>query len=69
MQGLPGLKTQRKAKKISQRELAERVGLSVVSISRYECGKANARAKAIAEIAKCLSVPEYYLLYPELGNL
>lgn len=69
MRGLPGLKEQRRAKNISQRELAERVGLSVISICRYECGASNASAKAIAKIAKCLDVPEYLLIYPELVNL
>lgn len=46
----------RKDKKISQEELADRVGLHYTTISRIERGLSNSPVETINKIAKALSI-------------
>lgn len=49
-------------KDISQRELAKRVGVSEVTISRYMSGERNPRIEIVRKMADVLSVTTDYLL-------
>ena len=69
MCGVPGLKSQRIAKGITQRELAHTVGLHVISISRFETGKSNARQRVLEALAIALDCSVKDLLFPEVDNV
>lgn len=50
------IKELRKSKKVSQKELAQKAGLSIGSIQGYEQGRYNPKLEAIAKIAGALGV-------------
>lgn len=50
------IKELRKSKKVSQKELAQKTGLSIGSIQGYEQGRYNPKLEAIAKIADALEV-------------
>lgn len=52
------LRHHRKAQRLTQAELAERVGLSTEMISKIERGAAAPSFEAIRRIAECLNLPE-----------
>lgn len=52
----------RQGKDLTQKELAERVGVSVSYLSRIEEGAEKPHLKTIARIAKCLGVKLELLL-------
>ncbi len=55
---------------LSQRELAEEVGLSATSISKYERGKTNPRPSTLLKLARALSVGiEYFFREIEVRKL
>ena len=57
------IRSSRKAAGMTQHELAERVGLSAGSVSKYEHGKVeDASTKKLAEFAKALGVELAWLL-------
>lgn len=47
---------------MKQYELAEKVGVSYITISRYVCGERMPRAQIVALMAKALGVTTDYLL-------
>lgn len=47
----------RRARHLTQEKLAEKVGLSVETISRYESGRLGISLEALAKIAAALDVP------------
>ena len=52
----------RKARKLTQKELAEKSGLSLMSIRRYESGERQPKYDQLKEIASALDVPVFDLL-------
>ncbi len=56
------LKELRKAKGLSQKELAEKLGTAQSTISMWERGKNYPRAKEIANISKALGVSSQEVL-------
>ncbi len=48
--------TVRKSKGVTQQQLAEQIGMSVVAIAYIETGKRWARLGTLSKIAKCLKV-------------
>ena len=60
------LKSLRETRGISQKELAESIGVSDVMISMYEQGKKNPSLETISKIAKYFNVTVDYLLGKEL---
>lgn len=50
------LRDLRKARSISQRELAERIGLTQSQVSRFEGGRADLRLSSLVEISRGLGV-------------
>lgn len=50
------LKTQREAKKLSQRELAAKIGVPQSHISKIESGKVNPRLSSFVEMARLLDL-------------
>lgn len=50
------LRDLRKARAISQRELAERIGLTQTQVSRFEGGRADLRLSSLVEIGRGLGV-------------
>ena len=50
------LRDLRKARAISQRELAERIGLTQTQVSRFEGGRADLRLSNLVEISRGLGV-------------
>ena len=59
------LKAIRKSKKITQKELAKKLGIATNSLSRYETGERNPSISMLKEIAKALEVPQYELMDDE----
>jgi transcriptional regulator with XRE-family HTH domain len=51
--------------RISQGELAKKVGISLTWMNSIECGHADPRASHLKEIAKALGVTADYLLWGE----
>jgi len=54
--GLPGLRTAREAKLLTQIELAERSGVNRSTISDLEVGSRNAQFRTIRHLASALDV-------------
>ena len=52
----------RKKQKLSQAELAEKIGVSVQMISNLECGKKAIRPENIVKICEALNISADYLL-------
>lgn len=52
----------RKQRNLSQTELAEKAGISFITISRIERGERDPHVKTLARIAKGLGVPAFELL-------
>jgi transcriptional regulator with XRE-family HTH domain len=52
----------RKQQKMSQTELAEKAGISLITISRIERGERDPHVKTLARIAKGLGVAPFELL-------
>lgn len=50
------LKAQREAKKFSQRELAEKIGVPQSHISKIESGKVNPRLSSFIDMARALNL-------------
>ena len=48
--------------KMTQRELADKIGISEVTLSRYITGKRMPKAPLIVKIAKALDVPVEHLI-------
>lgn len=46
----------RKSRGVTQQQLAEQIGMSVVAIAYIETGKRWARLSTLSKIAKCLKV-------------
>lgn len=65
MKGLPGLRQYRQKKNLSQQALAKALGVSPITICRYECGAADPRLSMVGKIADYLGIPERELLFPE----
>lgn len=65
MKGLPGLRQYRQKRKLSQQELAKAIGVSPITICRYECGTADPRLSMVEKIADFLEISERELLFPE----
>ncbi|MCR5824183.1 MAG: helix-turn-helix domain-containing protein [Lachnospiraceae bacterium] len=55
-------------KNITQKDLADAVGINMSVLSRYENGKTEPTAKRLVEIAKALDVDVDYLLGTEENN-
>ncbi len=66
MHGVPGLKKARQRAGKTQAELAILAGLHVVSISRLETGKMNARVRTIEKLADILECSVRELMFPEV---
>ena len=62
---LPGLRRVREAALLTQAELAERVGVQRVTISRIETGATRARISTVRRIATALGVPAADLMADE----
>ena len=56
------IKIVRKQKRLSQRALAERIGVSTVGVTQWETNKRNPKADTVQKIADALKVPVEYLL-------
>lgn len=65
MKGLPGLRQYRQKKNLSQQALAKALGVSPITICRYECGAAEPRLSMVGQIADYLGISERELLFPE----
>ena len=67
------IKTVRKQKGLTQKQLAERTGLATITIQQYEADKYEPRPDNIIRIAKVLEVAPYEiggsLLWDELSDL
>lgn len=59
---MKNLKKIRKEKKLTQEELAKKIGVSKASFSRYESGEANVSVGKIIELCKILDVSSDELL-------
>lgn len=59
------LRTIRKNRNMTQKELADRLGLVKSSISMYENGKHEPNIETLNRIAACLDVPVSYLISSE----
>ena len=68
MQGLPGLKKRRLKAGLTQKALADLVGINAISISRYELGNQNARFRVITQLANILGCTEQELLFPSVSS-
>lgn len=55
----------RKEKKLTQEELAERLGISLQTVSNIECGKKSTRPENIAKICTLLDTTADYILLGE----
>lgn len=55
------IKAVRKEKGLTQKELAERTGLAVITIQQYEADKYEPRSDNIIRIAKALDVPPFQI--------
>ena len=62
---LPRLRTVRIARALSQAELAQRSGVSRVSITRLESGDVDARFATIRKLAEALGVEPRDLMAPD----
>lgn len=62
MSGLLGLKQARKSKKLTQKQLADISGLSVISICQYERGAMDPTLKTILKLALILNVSPGFLI-------
>ena len=63
------LKNLRRQKKMTQGQLAEKIGVSVRMVIKYEHGESYPRSREIyAALAKILNVPVNYLLTEDEGN-
>lgn len=56
------LKEMREKRALSQQELAERAGISVRQLSRYEAGESDPSSEALTAIARTLEVSVDYLV-------
>lgn len=56
------LKEARKRMDLTQKELADRIGVTVVAISRYENGHRTPRIGMAKKLGKILGVPWYQLM-------
>jgi transcriptional regulator with XRE-family HTH domain len=52
----------RKERGMNQTELAEKAGISLITISRIERGERDPHVRTLAQIARGLGVPAYELL-------
>ncbi|GAB5046924.1 helix-turn-helix domain-containing protein [Thermodesulfovibrio sp. TK110] len=59
------IKKLRKAKGISQMELADKIGITYQQLQKYEKGKAKITIERLIDIAKALDVP-VSVFFPEL---
>lgn len=62
---LPRLRAVRIARALSQAELAQRSGVSRVSITRLESGEVDARFATIRKLAEALGVEPRELMAPD----
>lgn len=60
------IKTARALKGLSQKELADRVSVSAVSLQGYETGKVNARPDLLDAIANATGAPREFFNPPDL---
>lgn len=56
------IKIVRKQKKMTQKALADKLGISPVGIAQWETGKRNPKADTVKKLADALEVPMEYLL-------
>ena len=68
MYDLPGLEPLRKAQRLSRAELAERAGLTVVTVWNLETGKRRARPQTVYALADALGIPPMDLVLPSEGD-
>ena len=59
------IRTARKAKNMSQEELAEKIGISVTHMSHIETGNTKLSLPVLADLAEALHVTTDSLLYPQ----
>ena len=59
----------RKEKGLTQKELADKAGLSTMSIRRYENGERVAPEKLLKSIARALNLPESFFLDERLPEI
>ncbi|MCR4784506.1 MAG: helix-turn-helix transcriptional regulator [bacterium] len=62
MSGLLGLKQARKSKNLTQKQLADMSGLSVMSICLYERGAMDPALRTIKKLAEILGVSPGFLI-------
>lgn len=64
------LKELREGERLTQKDLAERLGISEIQVHRYETGGAEPRADAVIKMAEYFNVSTDYLLgvTPERGS-
>lgn len=55
----------RRQKKVSQAELAKRIGMTQAAISLFEAGVGNMRIGAVYQIARALDVPVFQFFLPD----
>ena len=65
MPKLPRLRTVREAKLLTQRELAEKAGLSPTTVTRIETDQSEAELRTIRKLADALGVEPAELLRAE----
>ena len=63
------IKKIRKERKVSQHDLAEKVGINPNHLSRLETGKYNPSVSVLKKIAESLEVPVEYLMNDEDGDI
>lgn len=64
----PNLVKVRKARRMTQSELAKLIGISQQEISRYESGNIKAPINYIVDLANCFNVSTDYILGREVSN-
>ncbi|APM41325.1 hypothetical protein BS101_18390 [Clostridium kluyveri] len=62
------IKKYRKSKNLTQKQLAQKIGVIPVTITRYENNKREPNIDTLNEIAKALDVPVYELIGESLRN-
>ena len=65
MRGLPGLKVARESAGLTQKGLAEAIGMSTMFISFLECGRSDASTETLLRVAEVLGTTTDALLRPE----
>ena len=59
------IKAARKEKRLTQPDLADELGVSYMTVRRWETGKASPRIKEIEKLSKVLNIPMEYFMSPD----